>query len=258
MTWVTRITQPGFDVFTDTDPDHYSLLTDNTNILIKEFVRGSASINGSGTIHTIAHNLGYIPFFLVYVLDPTVSAWELVQWGVISASVPAYAAAVDTNNLYIINNDSLATTFKWFIFYDYVISGSPPAFTNTGMELALSQPGFNVLTDTNANDYIFHSNLNTFKILKEANVTINYTSNGVYSFNHNAPNSNPASHFIFVKFPDGSTTFLPGWSVVYSKDSNWNISKTYMDSTQIHMTIHGTGSPATLNIKYYIFETPLS
>lgn len=255
MTWATRITLPGFDVLTDTNPDHFSLLTDQNNVLIKEFVRGSASINAT-TTKTIAHNLGYIPFFLVYVDDPVNNGWSLVNWGVISASVPQYVAAADTTNLYIQNNTGGAVTFKYYIFYDFVISGSS-TFTHTGIQLALSKPGFNVLSDTNANDYIFHSNLNTFKILKEANVTISYTANGDYSFNHNSPLGNSSSYFIFMKFPDGKTTFLPGFNAVFSDDSNWNVANVYMDSTQIHMTIRGTGSPTSLPVKYYIFETPL-
>lgn len=255
MTWTTRITLPTYDVLTDTNPDHFSLLADQNNILIKEFTRGSASITGGGTTQTITHGLGYVPFFLVYANEPS-SGWQLVQFGVISASVPNYNAEADTTKLYITNND-VTTTFKYFIFYDFVISGSP-TFTHTGEQIAISKSGFNALTDNNPNDYLFHSNLNTFKILKEAIVNISYTADGQYSFLHNAPNSNPATHFIFVKFPDGYVTFLPGWSIVYSKDSNWNIHNTYMDSTKIYMNIQGTGVATTIPIKYYIFETPLS
>jgi hypothetical protein len=63
---------------------------------------------------------------------------------------------------------------------------------------------------------------------------------------------------VFIKFPDGYTSFLPGKGVIYSKDSNMNISESYIDTSQIGMYIAGDGSNHSLPYKYYIFETPLT
>lgn len=260
MTLRARISLPTYDALTDTNPDHYALFADQDNILIKEFTRGSGSIvlNNGTPPYTIAHNLGYVPFFLVFVFDTSVlpNKWKLLPHYAGGASVPPFAGLADTTNLYLYNYYG-TTTFKWYIFYDFIVSGTP-TFTHTGEQLAVSKSGVNVLTDNNPNDYIFHSSLNTFKILKEANVNISYTVDGVYTFNHNASLTNPTSYMVFMKFPDGYTALLPGKGIVYSKDSNWNVHDTYIDTTQIGMTISGTNMATTLPLKYYVFETPLS
>jgi hypothetical protein len=272
MTWTTRISLPGYDALTDTNLDHFALYADQNNVLIKELVRGSIGIlgNGSGLTVGIAHNLGYVPFFLCFVLDtqataPSISAtnnkWKLLAHNTAGASVPPYTALADSTYLYITNylaGEAGTISFKYFIFYDVFVSGSTPSFTNTGEQISISQSGHNVLTDTNPNDYIFHSNLNTFKILKEANANISYTTDGVYTVAHGASISNPSSYLVFMKFPDGKTAVLPGKGVIYSYDSNWFVTDAYIDTTNIGMYIQGTNMATTLPIKFYVFETPLT
>lgn len=264
---VIRVALPGYDALTDTNLDHFALYTDQDNVLIKEFTRGSVSITGNGTevIETIAHNLGYVPFFLVYVFD-TASAfndnkWKLLAHNTAGASVPPYIAVADTTNLYIYNFLAAAEgaiSFKYYIFYDNVVGNSGVNINESPQVIKIAKQGFNAKTEKDPNNLIFHSDLNTFKILKEGTGSISYTVDGNYSFNHNADISNPSSYMVFVKFPDGYTAFLPGKGVIYAKNSAYNIHDSYIDSTQIGMYIEGGGVGATLNYKYYVFETPLT
>src|SRR3990167_828311 len=66
MTNVIRVALPNIDALTDTDPSHYSLFSDTDNVLIKEFARDSGTITGGSGTATIPHNLGYIPFYIVF------------------------------------------------------------------------------------------------------------------------------------------------------------------------------------------------
>lgn len=113
-----RVSLPGYNAKTDTNPDHYALYSDEDWVLIKELARGSGSISQTDSPNeaTIAHNLGYIPFYLVYCevssgryriansFDPLGSGWK------------SYA---DEDNLYIENDySSTYTDYRYYIFYD--------------------------------------------------------------------------------------------------------------------------------------------
>lgn len=98
-----RVSLPGVNALTETNINNYALYADSDNILLKEQSRGTVS---SGSVN---HNLGYIPFYLVY--------------GSISAGVFMLASGYDgvssiprartTPNTLTTNNDN-----KYFIFYD--------------------------------------------------------------------------------------------------------------------------------------------
>lgn len=117
MSYTIRVSLPGYDALTDTNPDHFSLYADEDWILIKEEARGNGTVALHG-LATIAHNLGYIPLYLVYCeiatneyriancFDPLGSGWRV------------YA---DTTNLYISNEFSATyTDYRYYIFYDEV------------------------------------------------------------------------------------------------------------------------------------------
>lgn len=259
-----RVALPGYNAETDTNLDHYALYTDQDNVLIKEFQRGGFDIIGDGTekIHTITHNLGYVPLFFVYVYDTQAvynnNEWKLLAHNTAGASVPPYIAVADTTKLYVYNYLNATISFKYFIFYDNVVGSSGITLTESAKVIKVAKSGYNALTEKDPNNLIFHSDLNTFKILKEGNGTISYTVDGIYTFAHAATIANPTSYMVFVKFPDGYTSFLPGKGVIFSKDSNWNISESYIDTSNIGMRILGTNLNTSLPYKYYIFETPLT
>lgn len=117
-----RVSLPGFDAGTDTNPDHFALYADKNWVLIKEYTRGSASIASGGSI-TVIHNLGYVPYFAAYALGNfiingtnTTGYIQCSSGGAIT--VPTYQAYSDTGTFNIINNASGSTTFIYYVFYD--------------------------------------------------------------------------------------------------------------------------------------------
>jgi len=111
MTNTMRVSLPGYNALTDTDLDHFALHADEDNVLIKEFERGSYTSTANET-KTIPHNLGYIPFYLVFF--EISGKWYSVGWGFISS--PYVGSYVDTTNLTIYTQNS--TNVKYYIFYD--------------------------------------------------------------------------------------------------------------------------------------------
>lgn len=67
------ISKPTYNILTETNPDNLIFSSDYNTL--KYYINGSTSITiiGDGTDKysetTIAHNLGYVPFFIVYVDD---------------------------------------------------------------------------------------------------------------------------------------------------------------------------------------------
>jgi hypothetical protein len=260
MAYTIRVSLPGYNALTDTDLDHYALFVDSSvdYTLIKEYTRGSASISPTfSTPYPVSHNLGYVPFFLVYVFDGT--HWTLTPNFQTAVVAPYYYANSDSNNLEIWNFTGSNATFKWYIFYDNITSGNP-SFSESNYVVKVSKIGHNALTTTNPNNFIFHSDLNTFKILKEETASVTYTSNGEYSINHNMSGYSPTSFLLFCKFPDGYTALVNGtfYGNTMSRDTNWIVSNVRITPTQIKLNIERLGGNATnLSFKYYIFETPL-
>jgi hypothetical protein len=111
---VIRVALPGYDAFTDTNSDHFALISDEDDILIKEYTRGSATISGSGET-TIAHNLGYIPIVFAYY-EKSTGVWAMPRMATATDSTTLWIA-IDTTNLYIESN-SYTGTVKYYIFYD--------------------------------------------------------------------------------------------------------------------------------------------
>lgn len=114
MTNVIRVALPGYNALTDENPDHFALYSDKGWVLIKEKERGSISVSGSGGTKTITHNLGYIPFFAVYV-ESSSGTFEWINGYNMYSDYNAYAT---TTTLVLINNNASAKTFKYYIFYD--------------------------------------------------------------------------------------------------------------------------------------------
>lgn len=260
MGMTMRVSLPGYDCLTDTNLDHFALNSDADNFLIKEYTRGGSLISSGGTAF-ISHNLGYVPYFMVFATLGTSDGnkWYLVpSYYNNGISIPTWTATSDTGTLTITNNNGAANNFKWYVFYDNFTSGTT-SFTQSQEGIKVSRSGVDVTTATDPNDYIFHSDLNTFKVIKEGNGTFNYTSGtvgGTYSFAHNSGLGTPSSFSLFVKFPDGKTAYVPGYGDTYSYDSNWQGNSSSIDGTNINVFLIGTGN-ASLPYKYYVFETPL-
>ena len=115
MPIVARVTLAGYDALTETDKTKYSLRSDEDNILIKEKARASGTVS-AGSTATIAHGLGYIPFYMVYT---EVSNGRYRIQNAFNPLGGGWRTYVDSTNLYIQNGIFSTTTgYKYFIFYD--------------------------------------------------------------------------------------------------------------------------------------------
>lgn len=257
---VIRQALPGYNALTDTDLDHFSLFTDQDNILIKEKARGTFT-RATGT-ETIAHNLGYIPDFKVYVddqYDPSVKGWKRIPAQQSAVMVAPFWAEADTTNIYVSNNTGVSCNFVYYIFYDNQVGASAQTITESAMVLKVGKAGINILQSKDPNDYIFHSDLNTFKVLKEGIASLTYTADGQYTINHGLSLSNEAAFDYFIKFPDGYTVHGVGAGTVYSRDHNFLAWNAIITTTQIKLNLTRDGGAGTaLTVKYYIYETPLT
>lgn len=111
MGYTIRVSLPGYNALTDTNPDHYALYSDEDWILIKEKARGALSATSSG--NGVSHGLGYIPSIMVFYKDG--SSWNMTS-GDLYDDRPL--ALVDGAALYVFGTSSGTTEFKYYIFYD--------------------------------------------------------------------------------------------------------------------------------------------
>jgi hypothetical protein len=103
-----RVALTGYNALTDTNPDHFALFSDEEWVLVKESFHGSVMIGASTLLH-VAHNLGYIPFVLVFG-KLSGEKWSVLQGGSISLT---------TTELLIWNGDYInAHAFEYYIFHD--------------------------------------------------------------------------------------------------------------------------------------------
>ena len=116
MAKVFKIALPGYDALADNDPNHFSLYVDQQTdyFLIKEKLVDTASVDGTSNI---AHDLGYVPFCLVFVETAT-GVWRKIFSVPLDSS--GYWFEVNGTNLILRNTTGSAKTFAYRIFYDKV------------------------------------------------------------------------------------------------------------------------------------------
>jgi hypothetical protein len=134
--------------------------------------------------------------------------------------------------------------------------------------LAVSKATKNVLTATDPNDFIFHSDYNTFKIIAEGRLlsqTIN-THPKELSYNHDlgyAP-----SFYAFCEFPDGKVVLAGPLSHDYTvqpyEENGYGSFSVEADSDNLYFMFEdtswmGSSHPGNydVDIKWYIFETEI-
>lgn len=253
-----HISLPGYNALTDTDPDHFSLYTDADNILVKEFTRGASTFPTSYPYSiTVAHNLGYVPLFYAFAqIGGLADAHPANSWQLIGNSVytAVALASCNTANLNIYGPGGYKVL--WYILYDNFIGSSGHSITESDIVLKTTKSGISALTSVDPNDYIFHSDLNTFKNIVEGVSYINYTATGLYSFPHNSPYGACAFE-AHIKFPDGYTAFLCGTTGVSSRNGDYTATAS-IDANNINIYISGPTTTTTIPLSFRIFETPLS
>ena len=118
MGQVIRVSLPGYNALTDTDPDHFALYSDEDWVLIKEYTRGSISADSGG--EPVSYTLDYISTILIYYQD-----------GGIWKSLTGHYFDIDTGGLlphviidpvpgtfWLYGSSGTPTNFKYFICYD--------------------------------------------------------------------------------------------------------------------------------------------
>lgn len=258
---VIRVALPGYDALSDTNLDHFSLYTDIDNILLKRKQTGNATIaDGSPTIETVVHGLGYIPFFVTYYYDEVNSVYRILnnQWN--PASVPAQICGVDTSNLKIHNygGHGSGNVQVWHdIFYDNMNDTTAPSITESEEVLKVARPGIDALGSKNPNDYIMHSDLNNFKILGQGTKTsLSIPAGGLISptsYAHGVNIQAPVKFFCFMKFADGKTAII-GDAGTFSYDESKGTIQCSADTTNLYFYNFG-GSTITVDIAFIFYGT---
>lgn len=111
-----KVALPGYDAFTDTNPDHFALFVDNSvdYVLIKEKTRNTQSVNGTSNI---AHGLAYIPYCIAFV-EVSAGVWKRLYSHPIDGS--GYWFEINETNVVLRNTTGVAKTFAYYIFYDLI------------------------------------------------------------------------------------------------------------------------------------------
>lgn len=258
MTKTIRISTPGNDALTTTDPDKFALYADSDWVLIKEFARGSGSVD-YGRVATIDHDLGYIPTYMIWTEIDTNNTYRLnnAQNVVGSGGWKTWAS---TSSINIENNySSDYTNYRYYIFYDRMSDSGSTTFTESDYAVKISQSGADALTTTDPNDYIFHSDLNTFKILAEGSFTNQYVDANpkVFTLTHNK--DSPPAVYGFADFGNG---FIAQAGSKARHDSAPPIEyywKIEVDDDDVRFLFYQPTVPQInyyVDFKYYIFETP--
>jgi len=124
--------------------------------------------------------------------------------------------------------------------------------------IKVSKQGKDVLTETNRNNLIFDSQLNTFKIVHQGTASLNCTvGTNRYQFAHNSPLSDTSCIFAFIEFPDGYVT-VPSYTSVQSASYNGSAatSQWCFDQDNIYFFLNPPNN-LTIKTSWFVFEPPL-
>jgi hypothetical protein len=256
MNKVLRVALPGYNAQTDTNPDHFALYSDEDWVLIKELKRGADDVE-LNNIATIPHNLGYIPLYFVYC-EVGNNVYKIVNgFDPVGGGWRCYA---DDTNIYIANYFSATyKSYRYYIFYDNITSGSK-TINESKMVLKVAKNGISAFSK-DPNDFIFHSDLNTFKILKEGNLNNQTVDADPKTFTVAHDQSYIPGVYAFAKFDDGyialpdqtNESFIDKSSATFA-NKYWQVR---VDATNINFIFYkGLTDNYAVSIKYYVFEIP--
>ena len=260
-----KIALDGYNAYTDKDPNHFSLYVDQNEddyILIKEKTRNQVSVNGTVNV---SHGLNYVPFCLVFV-EISSGVWRKVH------SVPidsvGYWYEVNDSNLVLKNTTGSAKNFAYQIFYDNVTEGDAPdlVYPSNHRIFAIAKKGKNVFS-LNPNDFIFHSDLNTFKIVLEHTIAGTIDANSTQPIEFVWEEQGHPMRFIplvsaFAKQDGINQVLLPnavnidiwgakvGW---VSTGLRFNFISSSLYSAVFNFT-NTTGSNINVTVKFFVLE----
>lgn len=126
MGQVIRVSLPGYNALTETNPDRFALYSDEDWVLIKEYTRGSISADLNG--QPFYYYLDYIPTIFAYYQDGGI--WrsvtgesydmELFPGQVVKKPyiLIIHLPGSSVGAIYFLGDSSALTNFKFFICYD--------------------------------------------------------------------------------------------------------------------------------------------
>jgi hypothetical protein len=257
---ILRVALPGYNALSDTEPDHYALLSDQNDILIKELIRGSVS-QATGGHTTITHGLGYIPYVVVFY-EESAGVWRKISGNDVFNGTNVYIEVTSTT-LTIYNFSGSTRNYKYYIFYDTITGTSNNTINLSKTRLAVGQSGADALNSKDPNDFIFHSDLNTFKIVSTGIYTnsIAGSTTTIFSFAHGLSYVPLVQGFL--KLDNYSFACAPNceiYSIFATKTQLYAARFNYIqaDDTNIYFSITNyDGSANPFAIRYYIYEVPI-
>lgn len=128
-------------------------------------------------------------------------------------------------------------------------------------KIIVSKAGSNVLTESNLNNFIFHSDYNTFKIIATGTVSFTVTAGtsvGDFTLSHGL--SYTPLIYAFGKKDSDANAIVPNEEFDYNSDptGNFVFDRVSADGTNIHFYLtNADASDHTYTLRYYLFEIPL-
>ena len=125
-------------------------------------------------------------------------------------------------------------------------------------QIRVAKSGKDALTSTNPNDFIFHSEYNTFKILLEGGLSAQTVDADPKTFSVAHGQSSIPSVYAIAKFADGYAC-PPGDKERADNtkpvERYWRVE---VDATNIYFIFYkGATANYVISLHYYVFETPL-
>lgn len=258
-----KIALPGYPADTDTNPDHFALYVDQQvdYVLIKEKVKNVINI-GNNSSQQIAHGLPYVPLVMVFAED-TSGVWRRLY----SRDIGGWGAYynIDGTNLTLNNfGTGGAKQFAYHIFLDKITDAAydiPDLGKHLGFVVA--KIGVNAELATDPDDFIFHSDFNTFKIIVNATKSITLaasTNNQSFTQAHNQKFI-PLCH-AFAKESAYDQVFLPNSGNEYTWGPKAGIVTTgvnfnYVSADITNLTFNFDNQNAAtknITIRYFVLE----
>ena len=117
MSYTMRVSLAGYNVLSDTDPDHYALVADEDWILIKEKARGTGTLAYTSA-QTISHGLDYVPMVFVWGEN---SDGDLIFQGLPNklSAQEEWSVEIDDSDVVITQLVGIGNfDYAYYIFYD--------------------------------------------------------------------------------------------------------------------------------------------
>jgi len=185
-----RVALPGYRADTDNNPDHFAIYGDEDWVLIKEKLHDTI-VAPAGTCTVITHDLGYVPLVKVF------GRIEGQRWALLQGDSEDLPMNIEVNASELkIWNWGTPRLVEYHIFYDQIVApnllrkslryrvvGEPD---DSHPVIAVAKNGINAKLTRDPNDFIYHSDYNTFKIVVTG------------LFEPTVPHSTPATDYLLA------------------------------------------------------------